>query len=155
MKACCAKAFRWTACGMVWLLSVLGTGALAADAAPAAADPALELRMQAVASELRCLVCQNQTIADSNAALAVDLRQQVREMLQQGKSEAQIVGYMTERYGDFVRYRPPVNVSTAVLWFGPVLLLFIGVAVLVRVLRRRAAMPAEAFESDPTTGDRE
>ena len=95
----------------------------AAEAQPAAADPALEARVMAVAAELRCLVCQNQTIADSNADLAVDLRRQVREMLSQGKSEREVIEYMTARYGDFVRYRPPIKSSTALLWFGPAALL--------------------------------
>lgn len=122
---------------------------LAVDAAPAAADAALEARVTRVSAELRCLVCQNQTIADSNAGLAVDLRNQVREMLRRGDSEAQIYSYMTARYGDFVLYRPPLKTSTAVLWFGPALLLVGGLAVLVIVLRRRARMAADRFEADP------
>lgn len=122
--------------------------AMAKEAAPAVADPVLEKRMQAIATELRCLVCQNQTIADSNAELAVDLRNQVREMLRQGKSDREIVDYMTARYGDFVLYRPPVKGTTALLWFGPAALLVGGIAVLVLVLRRRTRMAAENFEPD-------
>ena len=125
-----------------------GASAVAKEAAPAAADPALEARMVRIASELRCLVCQNQTIADSNASLAVDLRRQAREMLQQGKSDAEVIDYMTARYGDFVLYRPPLRATTVLLWFGPALLLGVGGAVLVMVLRRRSRMAADAFEPD-------
>jgi len=134
------------------LLAAAWLGALPAsakEAAPEAADPALEARMQAVASELRCLVCQNQTIADSQADLAVDLRRQVRDMLRQGKSEHEIIDYMTARYGDFVLYRPPMKPTTVLLWFGPALLLAAGLAALVLVLRRRSRMAADAFEPDP------
>ena len=125
----------------------------AREAAPEAADPALEARMVRITSELRCLVCQNQTIADSNASLAVDLRREARELLKQGKSDAEIVDYMTARYGDFVLYRPPLRATTVLLWFGPALLLGIGGAVLVTVLRRRSRMAADAF--DPDDGDDE
>src|SRR3954470_21913372 len=121
---------------------------LAKEALPAAADSALEARMVRITSELRCLVCQNQTIADSNASLAVDLRRETREMLKQGKSDAEVVDYMTARYGDFVLYRPPLRATTVLLWFGPMLLLGIGGAVLVTVLRRRSRMAADAFEPD-------
>jgi cytochrome c-type biogenesis protein CcmH len=120
----------------------------AKEAALVAFDPVLDARVVAIASELRCLVCQNQTIADSHAELAVDLRNQVREQLQQGKSDQQIIDYMTARYGDFVLYRPPVNAMTAMLWFGPGLLLLGSLAILVSVLRRRSRMPAEAFDPD-------
>lgn len=113
----------------------------AAEAKPVSDDPALELRVQRLANELRCLVCQNQTIADSNAELAVDLRNQVREQLRQGKSEEEILAYMVQRYGDFVRYRPPVKMQTLVLWIGPFLLLAGGVFALMRHLRRRRQMP--------------
>jgi cytochrome c-type biogenesis protein CcmH len=120
----------------------------AKEAVPEAADPALEARMVRITSELRCLVCQNQTIADSNAALAADLRREARELLKQGKSDAEVVDYMTARYGDFVLYRPPLRPTTVLLWFGPALLLGIGGAVLVMVLRRRSRMAAEAFDPD-------
>jgi cytochrome c-type biogenesis protein CcmH len=121
---------------------------VAKEAAPAAQDPAIEARMQRIASELRCLVCQNQTIADSQAGLAVDLREQVREMIRRGDSDRQIIDYMTARYGDFVLYRPPLNASTAFLWFGPTLLMLIGGAVLVTVIRRRQRLSADRFEPD-------
>ena len=115
----------------------LGCPAWAGEAQPAAADPALEARVTAVASELRCLVCQNQTLADSNAPLAVDLREQIREQMQQGASERDIVDYMVARYGDFVRYRPPLKATTVLLWAGPALLMLAGFAALYYRLRRR------------------
>jgi len=130
------------------LLLALAVPLAAKEAAPAAADPVLEARMTRIAAELRCLVCQNQTIADSNADLAQDLRRQVREMIQQGRSDDQIIEFMTARYGDFVLYRPPLKASTALLWFGPALLLVGGLLVLVLVLRRRSRMAPEAFEPD-------
>ena len=120
----------------------------AKEAAPAAEDPILEARMIKIAAELRCLVCQNQTIADSHAGLAVDLRNQVREMLRRGDSEQQIIDYMTARYGDFVLYRPPLKGTTVLLWLGPGLLLIAGFTVLIVVLRRRSRMAPELFEPD-------
>ena len=120
----------------------------AREAAPAAADPELEARMLRIASELRCLVCQNQTIADSHAALAEDLREQVRELLRRGQSDDDVVAFMTARYGDFVLYRPPLKASTVLLWIGPPLLLLGGVAGLLALLRRRSRLPDEAYEPD-------
>jgi len=117
--------------------------AYAKEAAPAAADPALEQRVMTLAAELRCLVCQNQTIADSNAPLADDLRNQVREKMRQGASDSQIIDFMVERYGDFVLYRPPVKATTLLLWFGPLLLVAAGLLVLLRRLRRRPAPEPE------------
>ncbi len=136
--------FRW----MLALLLALPLAAGAKEAAPASDDPVLEARVMRIASELRCLVCQNQTIADSHADLAQDLRQQVREMLQKGQSDAQIVDYMTQRYGDFVLYRPPVKSTTALLWYGPALLMLGGLGVLAIVLRRRSKLPDDQFEPD-------
>ena len=130
------------------LCLVLPLFAAAKEAAPASDDPVLEARVMRVASELRCLVCQNQTIADSHADLAQDLRQQVREMLQKGQSDAQIIDYMTQRYGDFVLYRPPVKSTTALLWFGPAVLMLGGLGVLAVVLRRRSKLPDDQFEPD-------
>jgi cytochrome c-type biogenesis protein CcmH len=134
------------------LIAVSMAAAHAADpireAAPASADPALEARVMRLSAELRCLVCQNQTIADSNADLAVDLRNQVREMLRDGRSDEDVLAYMTERYGDFVLYRPPLRAATFVLWFGPALLLVIGAGVLVTILRRRNRLAADRFEPD-------
>jgi len=118
-------------------------------AAPTAADPALEARMLAITGELRCLVCQNQTIADSHADLAVDLRQEVREMLRHGRTPDEIRRYMTDRYGDFVLYRPPLKASTVVLWLGPAALLAIALVGLTIVIRRRARLADDHFEADP------
>ena len=134
-------------------LLIAGVAVLAKEAPPEAADPALEARMLRITSELRCLVCQNQTIADSNAGLAADLRQEARELLKQGKTDAQVVDYMTARYGDFVLYRPPLRATTLLLWFGPALMLLVGAAVLLGVLRRRSRMAADAFEPDPEPDD--
>ena len=134
---------------MCLFFGLAGFNATAKEAASAAADPVLEARMVAIAAELRCLVCQNQSIADSHADLAVDLRQQVRELLQQGQTDQQIFNYMTARYGDFVLYRPPFKNTTALLWLAPGLLLLAGLAVLVGVLKRRSKMPADRFEPEP------
>jgi cytochrome c-type biogenesis protein CcmH len=120
----------------------------ATEARDVAADPALEARMLAIAAELRCLVCQNQTVADSHAALAVDLRDEIRKMLARGDSDAQVIDFMTQRYGDFVLYRPPVRATTWALWFGPVLLLLGASLALVLHLRRRAQRPATDFDPD-------
>jgi len=120
-------------------------------ALPASPDPALEARVMKLSAELRCLVCQNQTIADSNAGLAVDLRSQVREMLKRGDTPEQITDYMTARYGDFVLYRPPVKSTTAVLWYGPAALLLVAVGVLLLIVRRRSKLPPERFEPEPDT----
>lgn len=111
--------------------------AQAGVALPVAADPELEKRVMAISEELRCLVCQNQTIADSHADLAVDLKNQVREMLVQGKSNKEVTDYMVERYGDFVMYRPPVKNTTWLLWFGPFLLLVGGIGFLGLKLKNR------------------
>jgi cytochrome c-type biogenesis protein CcmH len=135
---------RW----MLALLLALPLAAGAKEAAPASDDPVLEARVMRIAAELRCLVCQNQTIADSHADLAQDLRQQVREMLQKGQTDAQIIDYMTQRYGDFVLYRPPVKSTTALLWYGPALLMLGGLGVLAMVLRRRSKLPDDRFEPD-------
>ena len=138
----------------ILLLVMLTTHPLVAkEALPEAADSALEARMVHVTSELRCLVCQNQTIADSHADLAVDLRRQVREQLKEGKSDREIIDYMTARYGDFVLYRPPFKTSTALLWLGPALLLVGGFVVLLIVLGRRGRMAADAFEPDDDDDD--
>ena len=112
------------------------------------ADPALDLHVQRIASELRCLVCQNQTLADSNASLALDLREQMRTMLRDGADDDAVRRYMTDRYGDFVLYRPPLKGTTLALWFGPLLLLAGGLAMLAVVLRRRSRLGAEHFDAD-------
>ena len=119
------------------LLMVLALPAYANEAAPAAQDPALEQRVMRLTSELRCLVCQNQSLADSHADLAIDLRNQVRSQMQAGKSDAEIREFMVARYGDFVLYRPPLKSTTALLWAGPFLLLAAGGLALGFYLRRR------------------
>lgn len=129
----------------------LQQAAWAGEAALLAQNPEQEARMMAIASELRCLVCQNQTVADSHSGLAIDLRQEIREQLQRGQNEQQIRDYMTARYGNFILYRPPVDRNTALLWFGPGLLAVGGLAFLWWTLRRRAHMQADAF--DPDTPD--
>ena len=126
------------------LLALLAALTHAGEAPPVSANAELEKHVMAISEELRCLVCQNQTIADSNAELAIDLKNQVREKLQQGMSDKEVVDYMVQRYGDFVLYRPPVKATTWLLWFGPFILLLGGVFFLVlRLLRGRA--PVEAL----------
>jgi cytochrome c-type biogenesis protein CcmH len=110
----------------------------AKDAVPTAQDPVAAARAVDLAAQLRCLVCQNQSIAESNAELAVDLRRQIDQQIAAGKSDREILAFMTERYGDFVLYRPPFKAATALLWLGPALLLVLGFFVLRRVLRDRA-----------------
>jgi len=121
------------------------TAAVASSTTEAAlaADPVAEKRLQVLSEELRCLVCQNQTIADSNAELAQDLRREIRTMIRDGKSDKEIVDFMVVRYGDFVLYRPPVKGITLLLWGGPLALLLLGLLILVRYLRRRVSRMAD------------
>jgi cytochrome c-type biogenesis protein CcmH len=129
---------------VIWLLGCLCAAALQAQTArPMAADTVLEAQVMRIANELRCLVCQNETIAASHADLAVDLRKQIREQLQAGRNEAQILDFMAQRYGDFVLYTPPVKPLTWLLWGGPFVLLVLMVVVLRNTLsnRQRAASP--------------
>ena len=111
-------------------------------------NPRDEERFHELAEELRCLVCQNQSIAESNADLAKDLRREVYEMIQEGKSNEEIVEFLVARYGDFVRYRPPVQPTTYLLWAGPMILLAIGLLVLVVVVRRRAGEKTDGALSE-------
>ena len=111
--------------------------ALAREAAPLAEDPKIEARLIAIAEELRCLVCQNESLIASRADLAMDLKRQVREQIKAGKSDQQIRDYMVERYGDFVLYRPPVKSTTLVLWVGPFALLIAGLCMVWIFVRRR------------------
>jgi cytochrome c-type biogenesis protein CcmH len=130
---------------LLGLALALAAGAtLANTAVPTENDPVAAKREHDLASKLRCLVCQNQSIAESNAGLAVDLRRQVREQIAAGRSDAEIIDFMTTRYGDFVLYSPPLKATTALLWGGPALLLAIGVFVLFRVVRGRRAAAGEA-----------
>jgi cytochrome c-type biogenesis protein CcmH len=130
----------------LWCLSL---AASAQTAQPTPEDPVANKRAVQLAEQLRCLVCQNQSIAESNAELAVDLRGQIREQIAQGKSDTEITGYMVDRYGDFVLYRPPVKASTWLLWFGPVVLLLIAIFALLRYLRERRRQ----IEQRPLTED--
>jgi cytochrome c-type biogenesis protein CcmH len=123
---------------------LLSCGALAREAAPLAEDPQVEARLGTIAEELRCLVCQNESLIASRADLAMDLKRQVREQIKAGKSDAEIRDYMVQRYGDFVLYRPPVKGTTLLLWFGPLLLLAAGfMALWIFVRRRRTAQAAD------------
>jgi cytochrome c-type biogenesis protein CcmH len=137
------QAIRLTAAALA-LAASFGV-AQAREAVSVSADPALEARVEAVGLELRCLVCQNQTIADSQAGLAVDLRNQIREQIKAGKSEQEIKDYMVQRYGDFVLYRPPMKATTVLLWVGPFALMAIGIGAAVVIVRRRRS-PNEAPE---------
>jgi cytochrome c-type biogenesis protein CcmH len=111
--------------------------AAADEARPLADNPQVEARLKTLAVELRCLVCQNQTLADSNAPLAEDLRREVREMIAKDMSDREIIDFLVQRYGDFVLYRPPWKATTTLLWLGPFLLLIAGATALVLALRRR------------------
>ncbi len=130
----------------VWLLlSIAGGDAMAIDSEAAFEDPAMQARYEALNRELRCLVCQNQSIADSNATLAQDLRREVREMMAEGRDDADIRAFMTARYGDFVLYEPPLAPRTWLLWAAPGLLVVIGILAAVLVIRRRA----RSLENEP------
>jgi cytochrome c-type biogenesis protein CcmH len=136
---------------LAWSLVVLTApfAAGAREAPPVGQDPVIEQRMMALAEELRCLVCQNQTLADSHADLAADLRQEIRELMQKGQSDEEVKRYLVARYGDFVLYRPPLKSTTWLLWFGPAVLLVGGLATLYLVLlRRRRLLAAEPLNED-------
>ena len=133
------------------LALIAGPVARATEAPNSAADPVLEARVMAVSEELRCLVCQNETIAASHADLAVDLRKQIRTKLSEGQSERQIIDFMVERYGEFVRYRPPLNATTVLLWMGPFALLLAGAYALMRAIRGRQKLtPPTLSEAERT-----
>ena len=119
------------------------------EGVPTVDDPVLEKRVMALSEKLRCLVCQNQTIADSHAELAIDLKNQVREKMQQGKSDQEILDYMVERYGDFVLFLPQVKSNTWLLWFGPFILLGLGLVLLmIKLKQRRKLIKQEPVLSD-------
>jgi len=120
------------------IMLLCSAAAWAIDSQPPFADPMLQARYTALTHELRCLVCQDETVADSNADLAADFRRQIHEMVAAGKTDAEIKAYMVERYGDFVLYNPPVQSSTALLWIGPFILLLLALGVVAMVVRRRA-----------------
>jgi cytochrome c-type biogenesis protein CcmH len=130
------------------LVSTLGTLAPARgegglDANGQLENPALQARFERITKELRCLVCQNESIADSNVELAGDLRRQVREMLVAGSSDQEIFKFMTDRYGEFVRFAPPVERKTLLIWGAPFIALLLGVAIIYRVVRQRSRMPLD------------
>ena len=127
---------RMALCCLLWA----GAG-WAIDPEPAFEDPMLEAQYQTLVREVRCLVCQNQTIADSNAPLAADLRREIREMMGGGATREEVIEFLVARYGDFVLYRPPVKPTTWALWGAPVFLLGIGALVFVRILRARISQP--------------
>jgi cytochrome c-type biogenesis protein CcmH len=134
------------------LLLALALGsAWAKDAAPLAEDPAVEQRMLSISEEMRCLVCQNESLAASRADLALDLRRELRELIKQGKTDAEIREFMVSRYGDFVLYRPRVSPRTYLLWGGPFLLMIVAVVVLMIYLRRRNRAVGQAPLSEEET----
>jgi cytochrome c-type biogenesis protein CcmH len=136
---------------MRWLLVIIlliPCLAAAEEARPLADNPQIEARLKTLAVELRCLVCQNQTLADSHAPLAEDLRREVREMIAKGMSDREIIDFLVQRYGDFVLYRPPWKASTTLLWLGPFLLLIAGATGLVFALRRRQKKLADVTLSE-------
>ncbi|MDD5175994.1 MAG: cytochrome c-type biogenesis protein CcmH [Sterolibacterium sp.] len=132
---------------LILSLVLLSASAYAKEAAPVAADEAVEKRMVAISDEMRCLVCQNESLSGSRAELAQDLRREIRTLIKQGKSDQEIMDFMVSRYGDFVRYRPPMNASTYLLWFGPFLLLVGAIVALVVYLRRRGGRVEETEAS--------
>jgi len=117
--------------------------ALAKEAKPLSDDPDLEKRVMALSEQLRCLVCQNETLASSHADLAEDLRGLIREQMKAGKSDKEIIAFLTERYGKFILYKPPVDPTTYLLWFGPFLFLLGGLAFLFRYLKQRRELITE------------
>src|SRR5687768_17960748 len=125
------------------LLAGVAFSTIAQTAQPAAADPVLEERVMNLSRELRCLVCQNETLADSRADLAVDLRNEIREQMKAGKTDQEIIAFLTARYGDFVLYRPPVKATTYFLWFGPFVLLLGGLFLLFHYLKKRRQLITE------------
>jgi len=127
---------------LLLLLSMAAT-AVAQQARPMAEDPVLEERLMNLSRELRCLVCQNETLADSRADLAVDLRNEIREQMKAGKTDQEIIAFLTARYGDFVLYRPPVKAATYFLWFGPFVLLLGGLFLLFHYLKKRRQLITE------------
>jgi cytochrome c-type biogenesis protein CcmH len=136
----------------LWLVLFTLTAA-AIDTEPDLPTPQLQERYERLINELRCLVCQNNTIADSNAGLAADLRREVRELLIAGKTDKEILSFMTERYGDFVLYRPPFVPRTWLLWLAPALLLLLGAFIAVRIVRARAGLAAADTDDSDIEGE--
>ena len=139
---------------LVLLVTALGSSFLAGHVAALDANgqienPALQARFERITKELRCLVCQNESIADSNVELASDLRRQVREMLVAGKSDDDIFTFMTDRYGEFVRFSPPLEPKTLLIWGAPFIVVLLGIAIIFRIVRRRSRMP---LDDEPSPG---
>jgi cytochrome c-type biogenesis protein CcmH len=122
---------------------------IALDANGQIEDPALQARFEHIAKDLRCLVCQNESIADSNVELASDLRRQVREMLLAGKSDEAIFQFMTDRYGPFVRFNPPLEAKTLLIWGAPFIMVLVGAGIIFRIARQRSRMPVD---DEPASG---
>lgn len=137
----------WAA--VLCVLLGLGTVAYALDANGQMEDPILQARFERIAKDLRCLVCQNESIADSNVELASDLRRQVREMLVAGKSDDAIFDFMTDRYGEFVRFNPPFEPKTWLIWGAPFIAVLLGIGIIVRIVRNRSRLPVD---DEPATG---
>jgi cytochrome c-type biogenesis protein CcmH len=129
-----------------------GVFAAAVDSHDQLVDPALQARFESITKQLRCLVCQNESIADSNAQLAGDLRREVREQLLAGRTDAEIFDFMTARYGEFVRFNTPLEAKTLAIWGAPFLLLVLGAVVIIRVTRARARLP---LDDEPPPGSAE
>jgi cytochrome c-type biogenesis protein CcmH len=127
---------------------LLATIVSAKDAAPLAEDPVVEQRMIHITEELRCLVCQNESLAGSHADLAEDLRREVRGLIREGKSDDEVKEFLVSRYGDFVLYRPPMKATTALLWLGPFVLAIVGLIALILYLRRRSLSVVDAVLND-------
>ena len=134
----------------IFLTMLLAVPAVANEAAPNADDPVIEQRMNVLAEDLRCLVCQNESLAGSHAELAEDLRKEIRAQMKLGKSDPEVIDYLTTRYGDFVLYRPPFKPVTYLLWLGPVIFLGIGAAIGFATLKRRRKLQAQT-QSDSET----
>ena len=139
---------RFGALLLAWALVFCSAQSLAQAPAPLddhgqLQNPLLQSRFERITKELRCLVCQNESIADSNADLANDLRRQVREMLVAGKSDADIFKFMTDRYGEFVRFNPPLNAKTLLIWGAPFVMVLVGAGIIFRIARQRARMPLD------------
>ncbi len=125
------------------VIALLAGTAASIDTEPAFEDAALQARYEQIIEEVRCLKCQNQSIRDSNAFLAADLRREIRRLLEEGKSDAEIYDFLVTRYGEFALYRPRASGKTLVLWLAPAIFLLLGAAVLIRVLRRRMSLPID------------
>jgi cytochrome c-type biogenesis protein CcmH len=144
--------------GALLMVAMLAAGAMTVapavravevDANGQIEDPVLQARFERIAQNLRCLVCQNESIADSNVELASDLRRQVREMLIAGKSDDAIFDFMTDRYGEFVRFNPPLEPKTLLIWGAPFLMLLLGGGIIFRIVRQRSRMP---LDDEPSAG---